>query len=307
MNTLLFDFNNLAIRCFFGMKDVEPESENPDYELWEYLVFKSIYWMLYKERVNEVVLAVDDSSWRKKIFPEYKAQRKDKREESKVDWGRFYSVMEDYLDEIKTNLPFKVLKTKFCEADDIIGVLGKNKENCIVVSADSDYLQLSDTCKIYHPFRKKYVFTSDTERFITELCLKGQAKDNIFNIKTPIDYPKEKRKPSMGDKQVQKILNEGLDKFLKQTFKYKFEYENKKGENCKYEGSLVARERFELNKKLLDFNCIPEILVNKTLNNYYNYSIKANPDNLYSYFTKKNWRECLDDFDKFESKLLELY
>lgn len=302
---LLFDWNNLSIRCLFGCPEINAHSSNPDYKLWEYITFNSIYYMLYKEKVDEVILGVDSGSWRKLIFPEYKAQRKDVRDKSDVNWEEFYKHSNNFLEEIKENLPFKVISFPKAEADDVLAILAKNINNSVIVSADADFLQLSNVCKIYHPLRKKYVSENDCETFVTKLCLMGQKKDNIFNIKTPIDWPKEKRRPPFGEKTAEKCL-QNIENVLK-NYKYDFEYVDENGDPRKYINEVNGKERFELNKKLLDFNCIPPSIINKVLEKYNTYKTRSNPDNLYKYIKEKNWREILENFDDVESKLLNLY
>jgi 5'-3' exonuclease len=75
---LLFDFNNLAIRSFFGVKEVAEDPNDIQWGLWMWNVFNSIYQSLWKfKNVDEVILAVDDSnSWRKAAYSRYKESRK---------------------------------------------------------------------------------------------------------------------------------------------------------------------------------------------------------------------------------------
>jgi 5'-3' exonuclease len=82
---LLFDFNNLAIRSFFGVKEVAEDPNDIQWGLWMWNVFNSIYQSLWKfKNVDEVILAVDDSnSWRKAAYNRYKESRKDKKERIK--------------------------------------------------------------------------------------------------------------------------------------------------------------------------------------------------------------------------------
>ena len=77
---ILFDFNNLLFRNFF-VKDINAHTENPDYMLWRYNVYNSLYQSLWANKgVTELVVAVDDKrSWRKSYFPRYKESRKKQR------------------------------------------------------------------------------------------------------------------------------------------------------------------------------------------------------------------------------------
>lgn len=308
MYPMLFDFENLALRCFYGVKEVEAESESPNYQIWEYMVFNSVYRMLFKERVNEIVIALDSqSSWRKIVYPEYKANRKKKKEESNVNWELFHEKKNNFLEEMKNNLPFKIIGANRAEADDIIGVLVNHNrlKNPIIVSMDCDYMQLSKKARIYNPIKKEFKPSEDPEKFLVYSSLAGQSKDNLLNVKTPSDWPEDRKKPPMGEKGIQKlILNEELDSFLDTPIEYEYKDEDDK---VIYKASVLPRERYELNRKLIDFNCTPKVIVEKTLEVYDKYEIYSDPNDLYVYFKSKGWNEVLDNFTQVESKMLELY
>jgi mRNA-degrading endonuclease YafQ of YafQ-DinJ toxin-antitoxin module len=55
-----------------------------------------------------------------------KKSRKDKKKESKIDWQELYKMLSKLANEFKHHMPFKVLKVKSAEADDVIGVLARN-------------------------------------------------------------------------------------------------------------------------------------------------------------------------------------
>ena len=292
-NVILVDFHNLAFRTFF-VKDVGATTVNPDFQLWKYMTFNSIYQALWKvDYVNEVIVAVDSrNTWRKLLFNRYKESRKIKRDKSEVDWNILFNVLENYIDEMRKCLPFKVLKVSRCEADDIIGVIClQGKDEYTVISNDEDYLQLSSpTVKIYNPSKKEYVKCDDTERFIVEKSLRGQSKDDIFNIKTPSDWgltkeSKGKRKPGFGPKAVEKVMKGDYKQWLK---------DNKLEKN------------FKRNRALIDFNYIPKLISNTIMEKYNNYSL-PDPSNIYKFIKGNNFRGFLDEFQKTEDKLKELY
>ena len=310
MSSIMFDFENLALRCFYGNKDVNPKSESPNYDFWEYLVFNSIYRMLYKERVNEVILALDRESWRKIVYPPYKANRKKKKEESEVNWELYQQKKNEFLDKIRENLPFKVISVNRAEADDIIGALILNDKlnNPIIVSMDCDYLQLSHQTRIYHPLQKEFISIANTEQFLFYASVLGQKKDNILNVKTPWDWPESKKKPAFGEKGLEKLINNNeLDEFLDTPIKYDFKYENEEGKEVDYVQIIEPRKMLEINRKVMDLKFTPKSMVDKTIEIYDNYKILSEPGSLYSFFQKMSWNEVLDNYTQVESKLLELY
>ena len=145
MTTVLIDFNNLCFRHFFANKEIGITTPNPDFSLWRYMVIYGIYNLMNKfNNIDEVVIAVDDrSSWRKSYFSRYKESRKKTRDKSEVDFPLLYSQIEEYQKELKHHFPFKVLKVRSAEADDVIAVLAmEGKRDYVVVSNDEDYLQL---------------------------------------------------------------------------------------------------------------------------------------------------------------------
>ena len=306
---VMFDLNNLAIRTLFT-GGVGASSDNPDYQVWKYLIMNSIYWAIKKfKNVDEVVLAVDSKkSWRKLYFPRYKESRKYSKED-KVDWETVFEIFHEFHEDIKNHLPFKVLKVRSSEADDIIGVLTNNikDKEIIIYSRDSDYLQCcGKNSKVYDPHNKKFMTCDDTERFITKKALMGQGKDDIFNAKTPLDYPKELRRPPLGEKKANQIVEGDLDSFLDQDITYNKEYTDENGEVHTYESSCNIRERFEYNKRLIDFRLIPDIIVERTLDAYYNYE-KPHPDNMYQFFKNNQFTGFLEDFEFIEDQFMRLY
>lgn len=284
----LFDFNNLAIRCFFSSA-INANSENPDLKLWKYFVINSIYESIFKGGVSEIVLAIDDKrSWRKNVFPRYKESRRKKRDKSDVDWDLFHNEFNNLIEEIKEYLPFKTIRINEAEADDIIAVIalyGK-KDQYVIISNDEDYLQLSSPkIKIYNPQKMMYIKHDNPELFVVEKSLLGQPKDDIFNIKTPINWPYDKRKPGFGPKALKEVMEYDWEKWLNDN---------------------NLKERFLINKKLIDFKEIPDYLKSGILNTYNNYKL-PDPNNFYSFFKKNNFPSYLENIHNVENNLLKLY
>lgn len=299
---VLFDFNNLVFRNFF-IKEVNPNSEMPDFMLWRYNIFNSIYQSLWKEKnVVEVVIAVDDkNSWRKSYFPRYKESRKKQRDKSDVNWELMFKNVDKLVSDLKHYMPFKVVKIRSAEADDVIAIIAKNiEETAVIISNDEDYLQLSsDRVLLYNPGKKKYVTCDDTSKFLVEKIMLGQKKDDIFNIITPDDWgktkeTKDKRKPGFGPATLKKVFAEGLDGWME-----------KKQINKIY-GEIDVKKHYKRNQILIDFNKIPRTIINRVLDQYENYYFPP-PSNMFQFFKKYNMRGFLNDFTRVEQKLMELY
>lgn len=295
MVSVLFDANNLAMRNLFAPNVItlDPKDKtkviNVDYELWKYCMINSIYRAIYKiSNVREVILAVDDkASWRKLYWTRYKSHRKLNREKIDLNWDEFYKEYELFMEEVRTHLPFKVIKVKQAEADDIIGVLCLHKDNEFhIISTDKDFLQLcSPKVTIYNPVKKQVVAHPNPEMFIVEQCLMGQAKDNIYNIKTPLTHDESKRKPGFGEAALDKVIIYGWERWL-------------------VDNNLV--ERYNFNRNLMDFRKIPPTIVNRVLKAYDEYK-KSDIDNIMVFFNNHPWPEYTENFTNVENKLMEIY
>ena len=292
---VLHDMNNLIMRCVH-IKDIKTIDKKTKKVLsidWEYLkfvIFSSIYGSIIKNKATEVVLAVDSRhSWRYDFWPRYKEDRKLKKEKQDDDfpWDTFFEKYEEMLQEFKEHLPIKVFKIDKCEGDDIIGVICKNvPEQCIIISTDKDFLQLSSNrVKIYNPLKQQEISHPDPEHFLVEQCLLGQSKDSIFNIKTPLDHPIGKRKKPFGPKALEKVLIYGWEKWLE-------------------DNNLI--EHFEFNRTLMDFDRIPKEIQDKIMNEYKNYKY-PHPDNIWKFIKMNNWPDYKDNFTSLENNFMNLY
>lgn len=297
MKTICFDINNLAMRNLFGPDVLKYDPNNKkkvvgmDTELFKFRVFDAIYKSMWKvQGAKEVVLAMDDRrSWRRLYWTKYKAHRKDSRDKLDFDWDEYYDMYEGFMQEIKDSFPFKTIKCAETEADDVIGVLCLEKPHeFYIISNDKDFLQLSSKrVKLYNPLKKAHVDHPNPELFLVEECMKGQSKDNIFNVKTPLDWPDEKRKPGFGDKAFEKVLSHpgGWKQWLKDN---------------------NLEDRFEFNRNLMDFTRIPEEIKKRVVRDYDSYT-KPNPDNILEFFKVHPWPEYMENFTNVENKIMEVY
>lgn len=306
--TLLFDFNNLVIRQFFGVKEIAADPNDIQWGLWRYNVFNSIYQSLWKFRnVTEVILAIDDSrSWRKQVYSRYKESRKNKKKkDSKVDWKTLYSKMHNLASELKHHMPFKTIKVKNAEADDVIGVLSRDFRNpCVIIARDEDYFQLfgkKKNLRIYDPISQKLYSPDDFENikeFLLKLVFCGQRKDDIPNIITPNDWglteeTEGKRKPGFGVKAFDKIKHD-IKGFIEA------------GHRNKVYGLVDLSENLKRNRLLMDFDKIPNVICNRIIDAY-NHSQIPPLENTFHFFEKYNMRSFIEDFHRVEQKLQTLY
>jgi hypothetical protein len=299
MSTVLVDFNNIAMMKLFN-PDVDAKTSEPNMELWKFLVFEDIVNFIKKfNHITEVVIAMDSSDvWRKEVFSRYKEKRKDQKDKE-VDWNLFYNTMNEFFSAMKNNTPFKCLAVEHCEADDVIGHLALTLDKKIIIySSDQDYKQvLNKNVRLFSPYHNDWITCDDPEKYLLENILKGQAKDGILNVITPIDWPVDARKPGFGDKKINDWKELGLELMLNKPILY-----NKDG----YRGKVIPKERYSLNEILMDFKKIPEKIQKSIENSYTSYK-QSEILNLYPWIEKNGWRGFIDEFDSLEKIMIKLF
>lgn len=116
---------------------------------------------------THIVVATEGKSWRREVYPEYKAHRrvadalktKSEREEDEL----YFEAMTLFLDFLSQRTNVTVLGADGCEADDFIArwIQLHPDDNHIIFSGDSDFYQLlADNVKIYDGV-KQWTITKD--------------------------------------------------------------------------------------------------------------------------------------------------
>src|SRR5210317_387870 len=111
---IIIDYNAIAIANIITQKlDVQED-------MIRHMILNSIrmYNKKFRKEYGQMVIATDSSNWRREAFPQYKFKRRDGREESSLDWGEIFRIINLVFEEIGDNLPYKTLKIDGCEADD---------------------------------------------------------------------------------------------------------------------------------------------------------------------------------------------
>ena len=144
----------------------------------------------------------DGSKRRRKIYPEYKAQRKiKKRLNRNVDWGTAPANEEESMKlqlgrlvEYLEYLPLTIVSVDGIEADDTMAYVSKqflSDSKIILMSTDKDFLQLvDDRISVWSP-TKKILYTPDkvkdeygipSKNLLTYRILDGDKSDNINGV-----------------------------------------------------------------------------------------------------------------------------
>jgi len=184
---IIADYSGIAISNLFTMREQLSEG------LVRHMILNSLrsYNVKYRDEYGEMVIACDGgNTWRKQIFPQYKASRKKNREESGLDWSEFFRILGVVRDEIRENLPFKVIHLQGLEADDVIATLTQrtqefgNGEPVMIISSDTDFVQLHQykNVKQFSPMKKSMIKESDPIRYLREHILRGDSGDGVPNV-----------------------------------------------------------------------------------------------------------------------------
>jgi len=189
---IIVDYSGVAIANLFAMRISVSEG------LVRHCILNSLrlYNAKYRREYGQMVLACDGGgTWRREMFPQYKASRKAARESGDIDWKEFFRILGNVRDEIRENLPFKVVHLQGVEADDIIATLtdstqefGKH-EPVMIISSDKDFVQLHryKNVRQYSPMAKEFVKEKDPVRYLQEHVLRGDTGDGVPNVLSPDD------------------------------------------------------------------------------------------------------------------------
>ena len=142
-----------------------------------------------------IVCADGGSSYRKEIFPEYKANRKerfaDQTEQEAKEFEMFMAEFQDTLTLIKEKYP--VFHFRGVEADDIAAYITQsiNYDECWLISSDKDWdLLISDKVSRFSTVTRKETtvhnwdehYDFEIEDYITFKCLCGDKGDNVPGV-----------------------------------------------------------------------------------------------------------------------------
>ena len=143
-----------------------------------------LYRTKFLNEYGELILCCDDrKSWRKELFPNYKASRKKTRSAAPIDWENLYECLNQLKEELIEWFPYKVVQSDKAEADDVIAVLvGLANERTLILSSDKDFVQLHQfNVRQYSPIQKKFV-EGDAKWSLHEKLVKGDVGDGVPNI-----------------------------------------------------------------------------------------------------------------------------
>lgn len=281
---LIIDFNQTIIASLMTQLKSTKNAELND-NLVRHIVLSSILHLRKKfKEYDNIVLAADDKNyWRKDLFPYYKAHRKKWREESDYDWNLIFNTLNSIRDEIRDYFPYKVIKIKSAEADDIIATLSmhfaEQGQDVMVVSADKDFIQLqvNQHIKQYSPFLKKFLSHSNPGEYLKLHIMEGDRGDGIPNFLSPDDVFVQ------GNRQ-KRLLSTKKELWLK----------SKPEDFC----DEVMLRNWRRNEQLIDLTKIPQHIKDQILQAYEEYSVPEKR-NLFPYFVQNRLTLLLEEIHEF--------
>ena len=284
---VLVDFNGLAIGSIMGQLNRGEElSEN----LVKHIILNNlrIYRNKYKEADHgKMVIACDSYSWRKDVFPEYKAARKANRESDKHDWKEIFDLIESTLNDLRENFPYAVIKIDSAEADDIIGALTAHKsdfggEDVVIISADKDFIQLQQYGNVteqWSPLFNKMVKDDNPRKYLFEHLLKGDSGDGVPNANSHDNvFTTGSRQTPMTQKQIDKYWDnrDDLEMIMKPNV-----YRN-----------------FMRNVQMIDLTNTPDGIREAAINTYENYKYPPRT-NILTYLIEHRMKMLIDSAAEF--------
>ena len=272
---IIVDYSGIAIAAIFSQDRPEEIEEG----LIRHMILNTLrrYNVKFRDEYGPMILACDNTSWRKEKFEYYKAKRKSAREESPLDWGHFFNLLNGIRDEIAEQMPYPVVHVDRAEADDVIATLvestqefGQN-EPVMIVSSDKDFIQLHrySNVKQFSPMKRDFVKVEDPTFYKFDHICRGDASDGVPNILSEDDtFVEGKRQSPIMKKKIQKWY-ESMPDISNSDIMPQHVYRN----YCR-------------NKLMIDLDCIPIDLRQNINNKYKSQQGKAN-DKVLNYLVQK--------------------
>ncbi len=279
--SILIDYNQVSIANLMQ----QPENDL-GIDLFRHMVLQSIkyYRTKFVNRFGEVIICCDNKNyWRKKIFPQYKINRKRTKQYQTRDWDMVFKCLNRVREELKENFPYVVLEIVSAEADDIIGVLSEHlTEDTVIVSGDKDFLQLQkfDHISQYSPNRQDMIETDDAAEYKRVHILKGDPSDGVPNFLSPDNTFEDRiRQTPLSNRKIKEWS--GLEPEI----------------FCDYK----MMKYYERNRSLIDLDYVPDNIRENILSDY-KYQLNngyGDRSKLLPYFIEHRLKQLTEVIDEF--------
>ena len=280
---ILIDYSQIALSNIIVQK-------LNDENMIRHMILNSIrmYNKRYRDEYGQMVICADGmNNWRRDVFPPYKAGSKKGRDNSDMDWTEIFRILHLVKDEIRENLPYKVMHLDGCEADDIIATLAMQTqefgmhEPVMIVSSDKDFIQLQrfNNVKQFSPIQKKTVSDDNPITYLWNHVFRGDSGDGVPNVLSPDDT----------------FLTERNQTPLRQT---KIDDWIHNAERLRDVMPEEAYRNYQRNKRLIDLSEIPEDIQTNIINTF-NEQKPAMKMKVLNYLIKKRCNNLIEVVEEF--------
>lgn len=240
----------------------------------------------FREKYGRVVLCCDSKkSWRKEIFPYYKAHRKAARkQQTHIDWPRVFELFSSIKEELIEYTDYPIIEVEGAEGDDVIAVLAMRYNNesqrNIIISADGDFIQLQSYLNVdqYDPINNRWLRSDNPRLYLEEHIIEGDRGDGIPNILSDADtfITPGKRQGVMTKSRLNNFLSSSVDSWEEETF----------------------RANWKRNRTLIDLRSVPSSLAKEIVNQFES-QINRQGRKIFDYLVKfrlVNLMDCVSEF-----------
>jgi len=290
---IIMDYNGIAIGNIMINKD-------NDEDMIRHMILNTIrmYKVKFQKEYGDVVIACDGmNNWRKEVFPQYKANRKESRDTSDFDWNEAFRILNTVREELRENFPYKVIHVDGCEADDIIGTLVENTnefgnhEKVMIISADKDFAQLQryDNVRQFSPLTKKFVDENHARLKLQEHIIRGDASDGVPNVLSHDDvFIEGLRQTPVTQKKMVEILNH-LESWDDDYLDF-------------HHGELLDTaswyRNYQRNQRLIDLTFTPQELKSNILNEFNTQDPWSNKGKVFPYLINKRCKLLIESIEE---------
>ena len=279
---ILVDMNQISVASVMMHLNMEKTTE-PDGNTVRHMILNSLrmYRSRFHKEYGELILCYDSKHyWRRDYFPNYKHNRKKTREDSDKDWDAIFECLNEIKSELKEFFPYKHLEVYGAEADDIIAALCLEFEydngKTLILSGDKDFIQLHKYKNVsqYSPITKRMINGTNSEEYLKDHILKGDASDGIPNVLSPDHTFKDKlRQRPLGKKKIESFKENGLP-------------------------TEEIKRNYQRNEKLIKLSLSPDDLYITILKEYQE-AQEGDRSKLLDYFIEKRLRNLTESIGEF--------
>lgn len=268
---LIIDTQNLFMRVKFGIKAPDTEQQ---LAIALHIILTSIRKVWEQFDGTHVVFCLEGRSWRKNVYPPYKANRKIaaiKRTPREIEEDTaFFEIMDHFIQFIDKSTNCTLLKHSEAEADDMIArwIVLHPDDRHVIISSDSDFQQLiAENVLIYNGIAA-LLYTVDgifdkegkiaknkhgndlpipnPNWILFEKCIRGDDSDNVMSAF-----------PGVRTKKLQEAYDDRENKGFSWNNLMLSKWSDHEGQDHR------VKDDFERNKLLIDLNQQPADLIEK--------------------------------------------